>query len=179
MKQILARAAGLLGPSQMRQRLCLIASVSAAAAGSLVVPVAPAAGGGGSGVRGVSSSTPPTTGTQPPPVVGAGAAIRPFEGRGMWIWELPSSDGGNLSEIIAQAHTYGVSTLMIKSGDGTTMWSQFNQTLVGTLHAAHLRVCAWQYVYGNHPVFEARVGAEAARDGANCLVIDAEAQYQG
>jgi hypothetical protein len=97
----------------------------------------------------------------------------------MWIWMLSSSDGGNLSQVIAQAKAHGVSTLYVKSGDGTSMWSQFNPTMVATLHHAGLRVCAWQYVYGNHPVFEADVGAEAVKDGANCLVIDAEVEYQG
>jgi hypothetical protein len=97
----------------------------------------------------------------------------------MWIWELSSSNGGNLASIIAQAKRYGVSTLMIKSGDGTTAWSQFNAPLVGALHAHGLRACAWQYVYGNHPAIEAEVGAAAVRDGADCLLIDAESQYEG
>jgi hypothetical protein len=34
-------------------------------------------------------------------------------------------------------------------------------------------------VYGNHPLLEAQVGAQAAHDGADCLVIDAEGEYQG
>ena len=83
----------------------------------------------------------------------------PFGGRGMWIWYVSASSGGNVSSIVAQAKAYGISTLMIKSGDGTSMWSQFNPTLVSALHAAGLRVCAWQYVYGNHPQLEAQVGA--------------------
>ena len=40
-------------------------------------------------------------------------------------------------------------------------------------------MCAWQYVYGNQPVGEAQVGAAAVRDGADCLVIDAESEYEG
>jgi Putative peptidoglycan binding domain len=100
-------------------------------------------------------------------------------GRGMWVWELGSSNGGNVASIIAQAKHYGVSTLMIKSGDGTTAWSQFNPQLVAALHANGLRACAWQYVYGNHPVTEAQVGAAAVRAGANCLLIDAESEYEG
>jgi peptidoglycan hydrolase-like protein with peptidoglycan-binding domain len=97
----------------------------------------------------------------------------------MWIWELARSDGGNLSNLIADARRYGISTLFIKSGDGTSIWSQFNASLVRTLHAHGLRVCAWQYVYGNHPINEANVGAAAVKAGANCLVIDAESEYQG
>jgi Putative peptidoglycan binding domain len=100
-------------------------------------------------------------------------------GRGMWIWYVSRSSGGTLSGIIATARQYGVSTVMIKSSDGPTMWSQFNPTLVSTLHSAGLRVCAWQYVYGNHPLLEAQVGAQAAHDGADCLIIDAESEYEG
>jgi hypothetical protein len=97
----------------------------------------------------------------------------------MWIWMLGSSNGGNLSSIVAQAHRYKISTLYIKSGDGTNTWSQFNRSLVSTLHANGLRVCAWQYVYGSYPLREARVGASAVQDGADCLAIDAESEYEG
>jgi hypothetical protein len=97
----------------------------------------------------------------------------------MWIWYVSASNGGNLSSIIATARTYGLNTLMIKSGDGTTTWSQFDPALVATLHAAGLKVCAWQYVYGNHPITEAYVGAAAVHAGADCLMIDAESEYQG
>ena len=126
------------------------------------------------------------------PSAGAGATAAPktrahtihkaadtLAGRGMWIWYVSRSSGGTLSGIIATARQYGVSTVMIKSSDGPTMWSQFNPTLVSTLHSAGLRVCAWQYVYGNHPLLEAQVGAQAAHDGADCLIIDAESEYEG
>ena len=46
----------------------------------------------------------------------------------MWIWELPDVDGGNVASIIANAHRYGIGTLMIKSSDGTDLWSQFNSS---------------------------------------------------
>jgi len=59
------------------------------------------------------------------------------------------------------------------------MWSQFSSELVAELHAAKLKVCAWQFVYGQKPVAEAEIGAEAVKDGADCLLIDAEGQYEG
>ena len=40
-------------------------------------------------------------------------------------------------------------------------------------------MCAWQYVYGTNPAGEADLGAEAVANGADCLVIDAEAEYEG
>jgi Putative peptidoglycan binding domain len=107
------------------------------------------------------------------------AQSSPFDTHGMWIWMLSASDHGNLGAIIARAHRYKINTLYIKSGDGTTMWSQFNSSLVSTLHANGLRVCAWQYVYGSYPLREAQVGARAVHDGADCLAIDAESEYEG
>jgi hypothetical protein len=105
--------------------------------------------------------------------------VNPLAGRAMWIWEVPDANGGNVASIVTTARQYGIRTLIIKSSDGTDMWSQFTPELVAALHANGLRVCAWQYVYGNHPVTEAYMGANAVRDGADCLVIDAESEYQG
>ncbi len=103
-----------------------------------------------------------------------------FEGQGMWIWYVGQSDKGSVAAIVAQAHAAGVTTLFIKSSDGSSnYWSQFSPQLVAELHANGLRVCAWQYVYGSNPVGEAALGAEAVANGADCLVIDAEAEYEG
>ena len=97
----------------------------------------------------------------------------------MWIWELSRAGHGDVSTIVRTARLYGVGTLLIKSGDGTNLWSQFSSSLVRALHASGLKVCAWQYVYGNHPSGEADVGAAAVHDGADCLIIDAESEYEG
>jgi len=110
-----------------------------------------------------------------PPVTGT-----PFETQGMWIWYISKSDGGSIPAIAEQAHAAGVSTLYIKSSDGSSnFWSQFTPQLVAELHADGLKVCAWQYVYGSEPLGEAALGAEAVADGAECLVIDAESEYEG
>ena len=103
----------------------------------------------------------------------------PFAANGMWIWEMSRSERGNAPAIGARARQFGLKTVMIKAGDGTAWWSQFNPNLVRTLHSWGLHVCAWQFVYGARPTAEAAIGARAARDGADCLVIDAESQYQG
>ncbi len=121
-----------------------------------------------------------------PPPAPAPAPVAPapgetaFNGQGMWIWYLSQSDGGSLASIVAQAHAAGVTTLFIKSSDGSTnYWSQFSPELVAQLHANGLHVCAWQFVYGSNPAGEAALGAKAVADGADCLVIDAESQYEG
>jgi hypothetical protein len=108
----------------------------------------------------------------------ASARSNPFRTRGMWIWVLSASNGGNVSSIASQAHRNGIGTLYIKSSDGSGMWSQFNSGVVHTLHSYGISVCAWQFVYGNYPTLEAEAGANAVHRGADCLVIDAEGQYE-
>jgi Putative peptidoglycan binding domain len=106
-------------------------------------------------------------------------AAGPFLGNGMWIWQLGRSNGGDPSAIAARALAHGVNTVFIKSSDGRSWWPQFSPALVSTLKAAGLRVCAWQYVYGLAPYAEANLGIHAAQVGADCLVIDAEKEYEG
>jgi len=126
---------------------------------------------------------PPAPRHPPAPVVAVNnpaASGSPFDGQGMWIWYVSRSDGGNVASIVAQAHAAGVTTVFVKSSDGASnYWSQFSPQLVAELHAGGLKACAWQYVYGSNPAGEAAMGAEAVANGADCLVIDAEAEYEG
>jgi hypothetical protein len=122
----------------------------------------------------------PAPAPAPPSGTASAVAGTAFAGQGMWIWYLSDSDGGSVAAIAAQAKAAGVGTLFVKSSDGSTnYWSQFSKKLVEELHAQGLKVCAWQYVYGTDPVGEAELGAKAVAEGADCLVIDAEAQYEG
>jgi putative peptidoglycan binding protein len=102
-----------------------------------------------------------------------------FTGAGMWIWELSKSEGGNLFGIVNRARAAGITTVFVKSSDGTDAWDQFTPALVSALRAQGLRVCAWQFVYGDAPEVEAQLGAAAAAAGADCLVVDAETRYEG
>jgi hypothetical protein len=97
----------------------------------------------------------------------------------MWIWQMPRTEGGDAARIVAKARQYNVKTVFIKSGDGTNRWGQFTPQLVSALRQAGLRVCGWQYVYGDKPVGEALVSAAAKQAGADCFVIDAESEYEG
>jgi peptidoglycan hydrolase-like protein with peptidoglycan-binding domain len=102
-----------------------------------------------------------------------------LRGEGMWIWQLPRSEGGNLDAIAARAVAAGMGTVFVKSSDAAKAWPQFAPQFVQELHARGLRVCAWQFVYGSDPLGEAAVGAAAVNAGADCLVIDAETAYEG
>jgi hypothetical protein len=118
--------------------------------------------------------------TIPPPITAASAPRgTAFEGNGMWIWYVNQSNRGNIGSIVKRAKASRIRTLFIKAGDGRKTWSQFNRSLVNRLHAAGLRVCGWQYVYGRWPATEAKIGAYAKRQGADCFVIDAEAELEG
>lgn len=138
-------------------------------------------------IKVVTHTLHPPTPTPPPPApvpapsgVASAVAGTAFAGQGMWIWYISASDGGSVASIVAQAKAAGVGTLYIKSSDGSSnYWSQFSKQLVEEVHAAGLKVCAWQYVYGTNPVGEAELGAKAVANGADCLVIDAESQYEG
>ncbi|HZO37408.1 MAG TPA: peptidoglycan-binding domain-containing protein [Solirubrobacteraceae bacterium] len=112
-------------------------------------------------------------------VAGNGELPLAFRGNGMWIWELPKSERGDVAAIAAKAHATGIATVFVKSADGAKVWSQFTPQLVAELHALGLKVCAWQYVYGSNPSGEAAAAATAAAKGADCFVIDAESEYQG
>lgn len=109
----------------------------------------------------------------------AAQSANPFARAGMWIWYVDDSNNGNLRSIIKRARRAKIGTLYIKSGDGDDAWSQFNKRTVRRLQRAGLKVCGWQYTYGRRPIAEARVAAKAKRRGADCFVINAEAEYEG
>jgi hypothetical protein len=132
------------------------------------IAAAPASAGAETGGAGGEAGEAPT-------VLGG----TPFDRQGMWIWYVSHSEGGSVPAIVARAKRYGIGTVYVKAGDGAGIWSQFSTSLVGALHRGGLDVCAWQFVYGESPVAEARVGAAAVEKGADCLVIDAEGQYEG
>jgi Putative peptidoglycan binding domain len=140
-------------------RICALALLAVL----LALPAAAAAGTGGAGQF-------------ENPAIGRHS---PFLRQGQWIWYVDQSNGGIVPSIIATAHRHQIGTVYIKAGDGTTTWDQFNPTIVAELHHGGLKVCAWQFVYGDAPAAEARIGAEAVAEGADCLVIDAEAEYEG
>jgi hypothetical protein len=145
----------------MRARLRTTTLALIAAALLLALAAGPLAGG-------ASSQTSATD-----------AKKSPLAGNGMWIWYMNRSSHGRLGAIAKKAHAHDIDTVLIKSGDGTGYWSQFSSSVVSGLHARGLNVCAWQFIYGDKPGKEAKVGAAAVAKGADCLVLDVEGQYEG
>jgi hypothetical protein len=103
----------------------------------------------------------------------------PFAGHAMWIWQLPKAAGGDPVAIAAQAQEAGVDTLIIKAAQGPERWTQFSPDLVSALQAEGFTVCAYQRVEGRRMVAQAKAAAAAVDAGADCFVIDAEAELEG
>jgi hypothetical protein len=108
-----------------------------------------------------------------------GDAAKVFAGDGMWIWQMSQVEGGNVAQLIARAKANGLEAVYLKGSDATKPFAQLTPQLVEQLHAAGLRVCAWQYVYGSDPAGEAATAAQNIRTGVDCFIIDAETEYEG
>jgi hypothetical protein len=105
------------------------------------------------------------------------AASSPFAGTALWVNAIPPLENGQ--QLLAQAAGSHVRMLYVKAADGSSPEPQFTSTLLGELHAAGVTVCAWTFAYGVNPAAEAQVAVNAVREGAQCLVVDAEEQYDG
>ncbi len=104
---------------------------------------------------------------------GAGAAgISALRGPSLWIVHA-----GEPAAIAVQARQAGVRTLLVKAADGTTPDPQFSPALVSALRASGLTVCGWTFAYGSEPAAEAAAAVASVRAGAQCLVVDAEGEY--
>ena len=99
----------------------------------------------------------------------------PFTGTALWISQVP--DLLTPDQLARLAVTSGARTLYVKAADGATADPQFTPALVRGLRAAGVSVCGWTFVYGADPRGEATAALAAVRAGAQCLVVDAEGQY--
>ena len=152
-----------------RGALALLAALAAFAVAALSPAGAAAETGGASQVEGGAGSTE----------TGANLGNTAFDRQGMWVWYVSHSEGGSISAIVARAKRNDIGTVYVKAADGGGAWSQFSKGLVQALHRGGLDVCAWQFVYGDNPLAEARTAAAAVKKGADCFVIDAESDYEG
>ena len=124
-----------------------------------------------------SRSPRPRSPTAAPAETGGAGQVEPggnvsntaFDRQGMWVWYVSHSEGGSVGAIIARAKANDVGTVYVKAGDGGGPWSQFSTGLVQALHRGGLDVCAWQFVYGDAPVAEAKAAAAAVKKGRRLL----------
>ncbi len=123
----------------------------------------------------------------------------PIEGKGMYLWQLWTANGGgkNLNTVIANLQRVGATWVVIKMADGDSYYNSPNHSLynwvvpnygsmdsvIALLHGAGIQLLAFQYVYGaphhwGNPASETDV-ANSILDvkGIDGLLIDAEIQY--
>jgi hypothetical protein len=103
-------------------------------------------------------------------------------GKGDWIWQVPQSQSSigvsTVQDLVAYEKNKGMQWINVKCGDGGSVWSQFNSSLVTACHNAGLKVFAWGYNYGNNVAGELNVALNALSLGADGFVIDAEYEYE-
>src|SRR5690349_16941776 len=111
-------------------------------------PAAPAAD------REAESVTTTTAPAPPAPVEVAAAAAPPAKpivplGKGMWLYQLSMSEGGDASKVVAKAKKIGLTHLYTRLGSskkGFYAQDELNK-LLPVAHAAGLKVIGWDFVY--------------------------------
>jgi hypothetical protein len=109
-----------------------------------------------------------------------------IQGKGFFIWKIPSCESGNVSAIADRAQKAGLTHVLIKIADGTTS-SNYDTArsldlippVKAALKSLGIQVWGWHYVYGYDPLGEARKAIQRLQDlRLDGYVIDAEAQYK-
>jgi len=110
-----------------------------------------------------------------------------LEGKGFYIWQIPSCENGDPESIALAAQNAGLTHVLIKIANGIYDYNYDTSTkkdLIGpvanALHKKNIKVWGWHYVFGYLPIDEAKAAIRQINklplDG---YTIDAEAQYKG
>jgi hypothetical protein len=112
----------------------------------------------------------------PPAGLAAQAPTPPvFRGQALWVTQIPLGQSGG--EVVAQAAQAGVHSMYVKAAEGASPEPRFSPALVAEMRAAGASVCAWTFAVGADPTGEAAAAVAAVHDGAQCLIVDAEGEY--
>ena len=133
---------GAIATRMIRSRVGYVARVPAGTApGRVSVTVRDRAGRRSNAIRVRVARVPRVEG--PAPARGQLPAV--FAGNGMWIWQLNASDRGDPAAIAAQAQAAGISTVFVKSSNGSTALGAVQPRAghrAARLRAARVRVSA-------------------------------------
>ena len=98
----------------------------------------------------------------------------------MWIWQLPRTERGDLAAIAARARGAGMSTVFVKSADGTTVLGPVHPAArAGPAHRRPARLRLAVRLRDRGPRRRRAPQSPPATAGADCLVTDAESHYEG
>jgi hypothetical protein len=95
--------------------------------------------------RPTSTTTSTTAPLPPPPALPAPPAIP--QGKGMWIWEPPRTEGGSVVTTIAKAQALGLTHLYVRTGSSWNGFQneQYLDQLVPLAHAVGIKVYGWDF----------------------------------
>jgi Putative peptidoglycan binding domain len=106
----------------------------------------------------------------------AGSSVpEPFAGTALWVNQIAPPQTGQ--QLAAEAASAGARTLYVKAAEGASAELQFSAMLVDEMRAAGESLCAWTFARGQDPLGEAAAAVAAVHDGAQCLIVDAEGEY--
>jgi len=109
-----------------------------------------------------------------------------LQGKGFFIWKIPSCENGNAESIATQAANAKFTHVLVKIADGSN-YSNYDTTknvdyvpaVINALKNRGIETWGWHYVYGSDPLKEARVGGARAKAlGVKGYVVDAEIQFE-
>jgi len=93
----------------------------------------------------------------PPPPAPRTHQLSALAGKGVWIWQLGATEGGDASRIVARARTAGLHQLWVRVGDSFDGFYAGPQldSLVPAAHRAGIAVIGWGFPYLYDPVSDA------------------------
>ncbi len=91
------------------------------------------------------------------------ADLAPMEGKGMWVWRIGQTEGGDTDAIVQRARAAGLRQLWVRVGDSRSGFygADVLSALVPKAHQAGLAVVGWGFPFLHDPVDDARWSAEA------------------
>jgi len=91
---------------------------------------------------------------EPAPPGGLSADRGPIEGKGMWVWQMPATEGGDVAAIVRRARAAGLRQLWVRVGDSRHGFygASVLDRLVPAAHRAGMAVVGWAFPYLYDPV---------------------------
>lgn len=109
-----------------------------------------------------------------------------LQGKGYFIWKIPSTENGDVAAIANLAKTASYSHVLVKIADGAGAFNidparglDLVPPLVAALRQQGIQVWGWHYIYGEDPLGEANRAIQRVL-GLNLdgYVIDAEGEFK-
>ena len=110
-----------------------------------------------------------------------------IQGKGFYIWKIPSCENGDPQAIAQAAYQAGLRHVLIKIANGIYDYNYDPSSgkdliapVANALHAKNIAVWGWHYVFGDLPKDEAKAAIrQINRLPLDGYVIDAEGEYKG